>query len=284
MHHAGTYRRVTVPPTTLEVFVCGEGPPLLLLHGWPETSWRWRAVVPSLARSRRVVALDLPGLGRSEPPPGGYGTGALAEVVLGAASELGVETFALAGHDWGGSVAYVVAATARDRVTELVVEEELLPGFRVDPDGLARGTYPTWHGEFHRIPALPELLVRRREDDYYGYFWDLTAREGAIDRAARDVYLESYRTERALEAGLALYRAAGEDAEHHRALARSPLTIPVLAIGGSHAIGHGVARSLKNVAAEVREHVIEDCGHYPAEEHPDEWVRAVEEFLAAARE
>lgn len=271
---------VTVGASTVNVVALGEGPSILLLHGWPETSRRWRDVAGALARHHHVVAMDLPGFGDSGPSPGGYTTPALAATVLDVMSQLGVATFDVAGHDWGGSVAYALAATARDRVTRLVVEEELLPGFRVNPDGAALGTYPVWHGDFHRIPDLPEVLVRGHEDAYYGYFWDLTAEPGAIGRAARDEYLRTYASPGALSAGLALYRAAEEDARHNRALAAAPLTIPVLAVGGSRAIGHGVARSLACVAGDVREHVVHACGHYPAEEHPGEWLRVVEGFLS----
>ncbi len=272
---------VEVGSSTINVVSTGEGPTLLLLHGWPETWWRWREVINPLARHRRVVALDLPGLGASASSGGDYSTRGLAEILLAVASAIGVDRFALAGHDWGGSVAYAMAASARDRVTRLVVEEELLPGFRVDPDGVALGTYPTWHGDFHRVRGLPELLIRGHEDDYYGYFWDLTSQPGAIGQQARDVYLESYKSEGALAAGLALYRAADEDAIHHRALSHAPLTIPVLAIGGSHGIGRAVARCLRHVAHNLEEHVVTDCGHYPAEEHPNEWVRVVDGFLSA---
>ncbi|HEV2756574.1 MAG TPA: alpha/beta hydrolase [Actinomycetota bacterium] len=271
--------RVSAGGDTINVASAGEGPALLLLHGWPETWWRWRHVIPGLARDRRVIAVDLPGFGASTNRGGDYSTRALAEVVLRVVDAIGVERFALAGHDWGGSVAYVVAAIARDRVDALVAEEELLPGFRVEPDGLAGGTYPTWHGGFHRLPGLPELLVRGHEREYYGYFWDLAARPDAIDAQTREVYLSAYRSETALAGGLALYRAAEQDAAYHRALAKVPLDVPVLAIGGDRAIGSGVEASFAHVARSVEGRVIAECGHYPAEEHPAEWLRLVRAFL-----
>lgn len=273
--------RVAAGPDTIHVVSGGNGPAVLLVHGWPVTSRHWKRVMPGLARDHRVVAVDLPGFGRSTNVSGDYTKAAMAEVVLRALDALEIERFAVVGHDWGGSVAFALAATARDRVTSLVLEEELLPGFRVDPDGLERGTYPTWHVGFHKLPDLPELLVRGHEPEYYGYFWDLTARRGVIDGEARAHYLELYRPEHVLEAGLVLYRVADRDAAANRRVAEAPLTIPVLAIGGGRAIGSGVARSIRHAAATVEEHVIDDCGHYPAQEHPAEWLDVVGPFLAS---
>jgi pimeloyl-ACP methyl ester carboxylesterase len=267
----------------VNVVSVGRGPVVVLLHGWPVTWRHWGSVIRGLAADHRVVAMDLPGFGRSTNSGGDYAKAALADVVRTALDALAVERFALVGHDWGGSVACALAATTRERVAALVIEEELLPGFRVDPDGLQRGTYPTWHVGFHKVPELPELMIRAREREYYGYFWDLTARPAVIDRAERDHYLELYRSEDVLAGGLALYRTAERDAADNRLLSETPLTIPVLAIGGDHAIGHGVAKSLRHVAGRVEAHVMPECGHYPAREHPAEWLELVRPFLQSAR-
>lgn len=273
--------RLAVGRDEIHVVTAGSGPALVLLHGWPVTSRHWSRVMPDLARSHRVVAVALPGLGLSTNADGDYTKKAMAGVILRTLDVLGVDRFALAGHDWGGSVAFALAAMERERVTSLVLEEELLPGFRVDPDGLASGTYPTWHVGFHRLPELPELLIRGHEAEYYGYFWDLTARAGAVDEDARAEYLEVYRQDHVLDAGLALYRVADRDAADNGAVVETPLTIPVLAVGGGRAIGGGVARSVRHAARSVQEHVIAGCGHYPAYERPAEWLDVVRPFLAS---
>lgn len=275
--------RVPAGRDTVNVVSTGRGPAVLLLHGWPVTWWHWRAVIRGLASEHRVVAMDLPGFGRSTHSREDYAKKALADVVLTALDALDVQRFAVVGHDWGGSVAYALAASTRERVTALVIEEELLPGFRVDPDGLEHGTYPTWHVGFHKVPELPERMIRGHEREYYGYFWDLTAGPGVIDAATRDRYLEVYSSEDALAGGLELYRTAERDAAENRLLSDTPLTIPVLAIGGDRAIGHGVEKSVRHVARRVEAHVIPECGHYPAQEHPTEWLELVRPFLQSAR-
>lgn len=270
---------VTLGADRLHVARAGEGPPIVLLHGWPVTWRHWRRVIPGLAADHLVLAPDLPGLGGSTNAGGDYDTASLARLVLRALDRLGVEKFVVGGHDWGGSVAYATAALARDRVTALVVEEELLPGFRADPDGLAGGTYPVWHVEMLKLPELPEALLRGREHHLYDYFWGLAAPGSAFSQELRDEYAAAYSGPGALWAGLAFYRAAARSAEANRRFAESPLEIPVLAIGGDRAIGGGVETSLCNVAPDVEGHVVKECGHYPATEHPDEWLRLVRGFL-----
>jgi haloalkane dehalogenase len=124
-------RRVRVGEQDVAYREEGDGAPLLLVHGWPLSSATWRKVVPALAATHRCIAPDLPGAGLSRPGPGvSLALGAQAEVVLGVADALGVDRFALCGHDSGGSIVRAAAVAAPDRVTELILADTEVPGHR----------------------------------------------------------------------------------------------------------------------------------------------------------
>jgi len=111
----------------------GEGPPLLLVHGWPQTWYQWRLVMPTLARDFRVVAVDQRGIGLSDKPENGYDTGTLANDLVALMDMLGHQRFALVGFDTGMPIAYALAADHPDRVERLVVGEAFLPGLSPTP-------------------------------------------------------------------------------------------------------------------------------------------------------
>jgi pimeloyl-ACP methyl ester carboxylesterase len=109
--------RVALPDgTRLHVAAAGAGPPLVLLHGWPQHWWAWRRVLPALAEERRVLCPDLRGLGWSDAPPGAYAKEGWATDIIALLDALGLDRIDLAGHDWGGLVALLVALRAPDRV------------------------------------------------------------------------------------------------------------------------------------------------------------------------
>jgi pimeloyl-ACP methyl ester carboxylesterase len=274
------HARVLVNGAELHYVTAGSGPPVILLHGWPVTWRHFHRLIPLLtADGWRVIAPDLRGLGDSARSAGPYSTPALAEDIATLASMLDADRYAVVGHDWGGSVAYALAASHRRRITHLIVEEELLPGFRVElPDGTS-SRYPTWHGAFHAAPGVPELLIPGKEREYLGLFWGLTHESGAIAPADVDEYLRTYTAPETLRCWLAYYRDAAVDGEWNRQAARSPLQIPVMALGGAAAIGTAVEASVKQVATHVVGTVLPDCGHYPSYERPEAVAHLVTSFL-----
>src|SRR6516165_11235018 len=106
----------------------GQGPPLLLVHGWPQLWYQFRLIMPALARDFSVVAVDQRGIGLSDKPPDGYDTATLANDLVALMDALGHQRFALYGTDVGMPIAYALAADHRDRVDRLVVSEAPLPG------------------------------------------------------------------------------------------------------------------------------------------------------------
>ncbi len=156
--------------------------------------------------------------------------------------------------------------------------EELLPGFPV-PAELVSTRYPRWHNAFQSVPDIPETLITGREKEYLGVFWSLTAPGSSLSSEALDEYARTYLTPGALRVGLDYYRTAPADAAYFHAEAATPLQVPTLAIGGDTAMGTAVEACVRQLADDVTGMVITDCGHYPAEERPDNVVDLIEDFI-----
>lgn len=267
-HHAD------VGDVMLHYVTAGSGPPVVLLHGWPQTWWEWRHVIPALAATHTVIAPDMRGLGDSSRPLAGYDKQTVAGDIWRLVHEiLGHETFLLVGHDWGGPVAYALAAAHPDAVEKLVILDVVVPGCGGDFSQGGR----RWHHQFHMTPDLPEALVAGREAEYLGWFYrTFCYRPDAIGPDDLAEFLRTYTQPGALRAGFNYYRAIPEDvAANAKTIAAFKLPMPVLALGGGVSYPHGRGRgtepeeSLKRVAVNVTGGVIPDCGHFIPEEAPD---------------
>ena len=265
----------------------GSGTPLLLVSGWPQFWWQWRAVMPALADRHVVIAVDPRGVGRSDKPETGYDTATAAADLLALMDALGHQRFDLVGQDVGMWIAYALAAEAPDRVARLTLVEANLPGISDAPSALpddVRAVQTQWHFMFNRLDPVNERLVEGREDVYFG---DQFARKGAtptaMPAASVDVYLEALRRPGALHASFQYYRALGETIRQNQQRARTPLRMPVLAVGGETSRGTGVAADVRRVAADVTELSVAGCGHYVSEEAPAEFLRALTAFLSDGR-
>ncbi|MGH3613402.1 MAG: alpha/beta fold hydrolase [Pseudonocardia sp.] len=270
------HRSLDVDGVGLHYVIGGQGPPVVLLHGFPETWWTWRQVMPLLARTHTVIAPDLRGIGCSSLAPEGYDAQTLAQDVHGLVGVLGLREVALVGHDTGGWVAYAYARQYREEVSHLVISGAALPGFgleqRLDFREPGQGLP---HLVFFAQPDLAELLIAGREREYFDRFItsEVMRRSGAVD-----VYARSYARPGRLSAGMGQYRSLYESAQDNRRGAGPPLAMPTLALA---AVGETQlsADSLRQVASDVREIGVLDAGHYVQEERPAELVRALEEFL-----
>jgi pimeloyl-ACP methyl ester carboxylesterase len=261
--------------------------PVVLLHGWPQTWHEWRAVMPLLAPTHRVIAPDLRGLGDSSRPLDGYDSATvaadIAELVI---DRLGHSRFHLVGHDWGGPTAFALACARPEAVRTLTVIDVAVPG--LGPDFSQGGR--RWHHAFHMTPDLPEALVQGREREYLSWFYrEYSWIRDAIDGADLEEYLRTYTQPGALRAGFAYYRAIPANVARNRAMrdAGRRLPMPVLAIGGGRAEARGrgtePATSLREIADDVRALVIEDSGHFVPEEQPQAVAAALLDFFGAAR-
>ena len=271
------HHKAAVGDVTLHFVEAGprDGQALVLLHGWPQSWFAWRHVLPELARRYRVIAPDLRGFGDSAKPPAGYDTLTVAGDIVGILDRLGVGRAHLVGHDFGAATAYVMAAQWRDRVATLAILDMLVPGFGLeDAVRLAEDGWGLWHLAFHAAPDIPEMLIAGCEREYLGWFFRNHAYDpAAVTPADLDTYVRNFQQAGAARAAMGYYRALHVDAGQNRALAARRLTIPVLALGGAFSIGAGVAACMRRLAEQVEADVVPECGHWVAEERP-EWLAA----------
>ncbi|TMR99818.1 alpha/beta hydrolase [Nonomuraea basaltis] len=261
----------------------GDGPLLMLLHGWPQTSHCWRRIIPGLAEHFTVVAPDLRGYGLTDKPTVGYDKRTMAADIRALARSLGHTTLTLAGHDRGARVAHRYALDHPAEVERLVVMDiiptrEMWRRFDMTT-GLALGT---WHWVFHLQPDLPERLASADVRGYLGYFFE----KWTVRRAELDVeeYFKAFSRPGALRAGFDDYRASfPHDAEHDDAdwEAGRRLEMPVLALWGSAGLPSRVPvlDIWRDYARDVTGAEIPDCGHFLAEERPDVVLAHLRDFL-----
>ncbi|MDH6484247.1 pimeloyl-ACP methyl ester carboxylesterase [Streptomyces sp. SAI-127] len=282
-----TSRLVEVNGLRLHAVTGGDGPALLLIGGWPQTWYAWREVMPALARRHTVVAVDSRGAGLSGKPDDGYDAGTLAADLVALMAALGHDRFDVVGHDIGTWTAYALAADHPERVGRLAILEAVIPGLTPSPPffGPAAANLKLWQFGFNRLTDLNEELVRGRERLFFGWqFATKAATPTAIPAYAVDVYVDAITADpRALRASFAYYRELDETIAQNEQRSKTRLTLPVLALGGALWSGDNAAQTMRLAADDVTGIVLDDCGHYPAEEQPARFVEILEDFLAANR-
>jgi pimeloyl-ACP methyl ester carboxylesterase len=270
----------------LHAVIGGEGPPLLLVHGWPENWYAWRRVMPALARDFEVIAVDQRGIGRSDKPADGYDTGTLAGDLVALMDALGHERFAVVGHDTGHFISYALAADHPNRVARVaLLEVPGPPGATPSPPLFVPEPInnKVWHIPFNRVDKVPEQLIRGREDIYFGYEFAIQAGKKLPEEVVR-YYVRLVSNPDALRGSLGFYRAWDATIEQNAQRKNRPLTMPVLAIGGEASWGELVGDAMKSLANDVQSVVIPGTGHWLAEEAPRELLAALTPFLAPYRD
>jgi pimeloyl-ACP methyl ester carboxylesterase len=263
----------------------GQGPPLLLVHGWPENWYTWRLLMPALARDFEVVAVDQRGVGLTDKPQDGYDTGTLAGDLAAMMDELGHRRFAVVGHDTGFAISYALAADHADRVARVgLLELPGSPGTAPPPPLFLPGPLNDrlWHLTFNRIDGLNEQLVAGREDLFFRWEFDAAAKRLADDVIGYYVGLLS--NPDSLRGSFGWYRALEASIAQNEQRATRRLTMPVLGIGGEMSFGENVGNGVRAVADDVQSLVIPGTGHFLAEESPDELLAALTAFLAPYRD
>jgi len=254
------------------------GPPVRLLHGWPQSAAAWAPMMAIGSAGARLIAVDLPGIGGSADVSTDGTKAAVASVIHQLIEAMGLTDVTLAGQDVGGMVVFAYLRRFGD-IAKAAIIDVVIPG--LDPrEEVLRNPY-LWHFAFHSIPDLPELLVEGRERRYFDYFFDqLATRPAAISEAARNEYVAAYRAPGALSAGFDWYRAFPRDAEEN-IRARDPIGIPVLCVRGAGERGDVEAYASGRRASgmvNVSIAVIADAGHFTQEEQPERTWAAIAAF------
>jgi pimeloyl-ACP methyl ester carboxylesterase len=278
-----THRMATVNNSTqIHYVIGGQGDPVVLLHGWPETWYAWRHIMPALAQNYTVIAPDLRGLGDSSKPTTGYDGKTVAEDIHQLVTQLGFNTIYLVGHDIGTWVAYPYAAEHPAEVEKLVIMEVPPPGFWPPPVPLP------WWFSFHQTPDVPETLVQGKEMEYLSWHLrGLAYNPSAITQEAINEYVSRYSAPGGMRAGFEYYRAFQENVMQNQNYSQTMLPMPVLALGGSYipvlggnitvpSIVYGMQQLAENVTG-IR---VPNSGHFIAEEQPQFVIDQLANFFA----
>jgi pimeloyl-ACP methyl ester carboxylesterase len=281
-----TSQYVEVGDLRLHAVIGGDGPPLLLVHGWPQTWYQFRLLMPALARDFEVIAVDQRGIGLSDKPEDGYDTGTLADDVVGLMDALGHQRFALVGCDTGLLIGYAVAADHPDRVDRVALGEAPLPGISpptplILPD-VAKAKL--WHIAFNQQDKVNEQLVTGREDIFIGAEYAAAAGQNKLPEYAVNYYIDTLSNPDSLHGSFQMYRAFNSSAAQNEQRKTKPLTMPVLALAGDHSLGEMVQTTMKLVADDVQSAIFADTGHWIAEEAPDRMLSALTAFLGPYRD
>jgi pimeloyl-ACP methyl ester carboxylesterase len=255
----------------------GSATPVVLLHGYAETSHMWLPLMPKLADRRVVIAPDLRGSGSSEKPAGGYDKKTLAQDIHALVKSLGYPKVKIVGHDIGLMVAYAYAAQYPDEVESIVLMDAFLPG--VGDWTKVWLLRDLWH--FHFYGETPIKLVTGRERIYLEHFWnDFAAdRNHSIPEADRQFYTAAYAQPGAVPAGFEYFKAFEQDAKDFAELAKTPLPMPMLVLSGEKAGGEFLIDQGRMVDANVTGIIIKGSGHWLMEEAPEQTIPALVSFL-----
>jgi haloacetate dehalogenase len=251
--------------------VCGNGPPLVLLHGWPQTSYAWRKVMPLLARHYKCFAPDLRGMGDTDKPVSGYDIRTIVTDIRAFVAELGLENVYLVGTDWGGLAARRYALDwpgelERLFIVDIVPHDQMMANLN---PLTARGA---WHFFWNAVPDLPEQLVAHDVRLFLQTLFRPKYHNPAHMDEAIDEYVRAYSKPGALRGGFAYYAALFEenpaiDAENPKEKIQEKVRMLWGNSGGMG--GFDVLDMWKKCAPHATGRGLDDCGHYIHEEQPE---------------
>lgn len=272
-----TERFAQVNGVRLRYLLGGKGTPVVLLHGYAETSHMWHPVMPLLAERHTVIVPDLRGAGGSSKPEAGYDKKNMAVDIHELTVSLGLDRVSIVGHDIGLMVAYAFAAQFPQATERVVLVDAFLPGIGNWKEvWLLRDL---WH--FHFYGDVPLALVAGRERTYFEHFWNDFAADPkrSVSEADRRVYAQAYAQPGGMRAGFEYFRNFERDAQDFAQLGASRLAMPVLVLTGEKASGNFLIEQAKLVASDVRGQVVAGAGHWLMEEAPQTVIPAIRDFI-----
>jgi pimeloyl-ACP methyl ester carboxylesterase len=270
-------RNASVDGVSLHYLSAGQGTPVVLLHGYTQTSLMWTPVIPQLAERFTVIAPDLPGIGDSGIPSEGLDLGTAAVRIHSLVKSLGFAKALVVGHDIGLMVAYAYAAQFPSEVEKLVLMDAFLPG--IEGWESTFNSPALWHFRFHG--PTPEKLVEGREQLYFDYYWNDFAADKthSIPENFRKAFVASYSRPGRMQAGWAYFDSFPGTGEKFKKYAETKLMIPVLTISGEKSAGSLLGDQARIVANDVTAIILKNAGHWVMEEQPAETMQALLKFL-----
>ena len=279
---SGRHHRIEVHGLRLHYTRAGSGEPVVLLHGFPMTSLYWRKIIPALAQRFTVIAPDLRGCGDSDRPSNGYDKRTVAEDIHQLVIQLDLGSVDLIGHDVGMMVAYAYASLYPKQVKRLALTEAALAGLGLEELFDASKTPRMFHLPLFEAPnGLAEALIAGRERLFVSHMMRQQAYDTTgLDGDALDEYARHLAAPGALRGGIEYFRTHTVDAAHNREFAKTKLPMPVLTVGGTASFGAHLEPEIRPLASNLRSVMIDECGHYLAEERPERLTEELLRFLA----
>ncbi len=269
---------VAINGATYHVRVGGQGPAILMLHGFGDTGDMWQPLAAALMKTHTIVVPDLRGMGLSSHPDGGYDKKRQAQDLAKLLDHFKIGKVALVSHDIGNMVGYAFAAQFPDRVTRWAVIDAPLPGIgEIWQQQLVNPK--TWHFNF-RGPDVERLVAGRERILLDRFYNELSAHPEKIDEQTRAHYAAIYARPKAMHDAFEQFSAFEQDGKDNREfLAKGKLTMPIFAIGGEKSYGLVMKDDLDQVATNVKGGIVKDSGHWIMDEQPDETVKLLLPFL-----
>jgi haloacetate dehalogenase len=278
-----TQRYVRANGVRFHTWIGGEGPALVLLHGYPQSGIMWRKVAPALARRFSVVIPDLRGYGDSDKPRDGFDKKTMAADIHGVMQTLGHARYRVVGHDRGARVSHRLALDHADAVERLSLLD-IVPTHTLFRDTGRELAAAYWHWFFFQVPDLPEVMISATPEPFLrNMFRALSAEAGAIEETAFTEYLRVFTLPGTIRCGLEDYRAAAkQDFADDQADLALRVTCPVQILWGEFGKMHtlfDVLATWRDKANDVRGRPL-PCGHFIPEEAPEALLAELEPFLA----
>jgi pimeloyl-ACP methyl ester carboxylesterase len=275
------HKQIMVDDLSIHVIESGVGKSsILFLHGWPENWPAFKDIMMGLNNQFHVVAIDLPGIGKSTPTTPSHTKTSISRVVNGVIKYLNLDDVTFVGHDVGGQIVYAYLHKYPDNISKAVIMNVAIPG--VSPwDDVKRNPY-IWHFAFHLIPELPELLVYGKQSQYFDYFYnEISADSNAINKKRRKEYVESYSSIESLKTGFEWYRAFPQDEKENTLNKDQKINIPVLYLreGTPDILEHYLKGLFESGLINLQGKIIENSGHFSPEEQPKAVIELIKQFI-----
>ncbi|GGH78031.1 pimeloyl-ACP methyl ester carboxylesterase [Pullulanibacillus pueri] len=277
------HKEVKVKGIPMHVVEAGleSNPTVFFIHGWPTCWLEFESVMKWLVKDFHVVAIDLPGIGGSKIPLQSYSKRHIAMYVRGVMDTMALTDVTLVGCDVGGQVTYAFLKEFPNRIARAVIMNVVIPG--IPPwDTVKRNPY-IWHFAFHAIPQLPEKLVAGNELLYFSYFYDVLAGKGKkLGETLKKSFTEAYTRPGALKAGFDFYRSFDQDQKDNAATKEKSISIPILYLRGENEqvdIATYMDGFKEFGLRHIKAKLIENCGHFSAEENPEKVAYALKLFI-----